>query len=56
MMECRKTLAKVPGEMLRCYTLGPADEAAIDEVLAVEEHVSPLDGADVLQLREVHVC
>ena len=25
--------------MLRCYTLGRADEAAIDEVLAVEEQV-----------------
>ena len=42
--------------MLRCYTLGPADEAAIDELLAVEEQVSPFDGADMLQLREVHVC
>ena len=28
--------------MLRCYTLGRADEAAIDEVLAVEEQVFPL--------------
>ena len=31
--------------MLRCYTLGRADEAAIDEVLAVEEQVFPFNGA-----------
>ena len=48
--------ARVVGKMLRFYTLGRADEAAIDEVLAVEEYVFPFDGADVLQQREVHAC
>ena len=42
--------------MLRCYTLGRADEAAIDEVLAVEEQVFPFHGANMLQLRAVHAC
>ena len=42
--------------MLPCYSLGRADKAAIDELPAVEEQVSPFDGADVLQLREAHVC
>ena len=37
--------------MLRFYTPGRADEAAIDEVL-----VFPFAGAEVLPLREVHVC
>ena len=36
--------------MLRFYTLGRADEAAIDEVLAVEEPVFPFDGAEMLPL------
>ena len=49
-------LIRVVGKMLRFYTLGRADEAAIDEVLAVEEYVFPFDGADVLQQREVHAC
>ena len=39
---------RVVGKMLRFYTLGRADEAAVDKVLAVEEHVFPFDGADVL--------
>ena len=47
---------RVAGKILRCYTLGHADEVAIDDVLAVEEQVFPFDGADVLPLREVHVC
>ena len=42
--------------MLRCYTLGRADEAAIDEVLAVEGQVFPFNGANMLQLRAVHAC
>ena len=42
--------------MLRCYTLGRADEAGIDEVLAVEEQVFPFNGANMLQLRAVHAC
>ena len=42
--------------MLRFYTPGRADEVAIDEVLAVEELVFPFAGAEVLPLREVHVC
>ena len=42
--------------MLRCYTLGRADEAAIDEVLAVEEQVFPFNRANMLQLRAVHAC
>ena len=36
--------------MLRFYTLGRTDEAAYDEVLAVEELVFPFDGAEVLPL------
>ena len=42
--------------MLRCYTPSRADAAAIDEMLAVEELVFPFAGAEVLPLREVHVC
>ena len=42
--------------MLRCYTLGRADEAVIDEILSVEEQIFPFDGVEVLPLREVHVC
>ncbi len=55
-MENRFGVSRVVGKMLRFYTLGRADEAAIDEVLAVEEYVFPFDGADVLQQREVHAC
>ena len=42
--------------MLRFYTLGRADEAVIDEILSVEEQIFPFAGAEVLPLREVHVC
>src|SRR5262249_13070407 len=36
----------------RKYTLRGADQARVDNVLSVQEHVVPLDGADVLEQRE----
>jgi hypothetical protein len=47
------TLLRVLARLLRKYTLSDADQAPVDDVLAVEQHVVPLDGADVLEQGDV---